>query len=120
MLGTIYRALDKGTVIVIDELDASLHTQAGTAVLALVSSTALNPKGAQLITTTHDTNLLRSELLRRDQIWFTEKDEGGATHLYPLSDFTTRKGDNIEKGYLQGRFGAIPFAGSVAELFADG
>ncbi|MDG4575979.1 MAG: ATP-binding protein [Defluviicoccus sp.] len=120
MLGTIYHALDKGTFIVIDELDASLHTQASEAVLALVSTAALNPKEAQLITTTHDTNLLRSELLRRDQIWFTEKDEGGATHLYPLSDFSTRQGDNIEKGYLQGRFGAIPFAGSVADLLADG
>lgn len=120
VLGTIFLALDKGTLIVIDELDASLHTQASEAVLALVSSAALNPKGAQLITTTHDTNLLRSALLRRDQVWFTEKDEGGATHLYPLSDFSTRKGDNIEKGYLQGRFGAIPFAGSVADLFADG
>lgn len=120
VLGRVYRALDKGTLIVIDELDASLHTQASEAVLALVSSAALNPKGAQLITATHDTNLLRSPLLRRDQIWFTEKDEGGATHLYPLSDFTTRRGDNFEKGYLQGRFGAIPFAGSVADLFADG
>lgn len=119
ILGRVYRALDKGTLIVIDELDASLHTQASEAVLALVLSAALNPKGAQLITTTHDTNLLRSKFLRRDQIWFTEKDEGGATHLYPLSDFSTRQGDNIEKGYLQGRFGAIPFAGSVADLFAD-
>lgn len=120
VLGTIFLARNKGALIVIDELDASLHTQASEAVLALVSSTALNPKGAQLITTTHDTNLLRSALLRRDQVWFTEKDEGGATNLYPLSDFTTRKGDNIEKGYLQGRFGAIPFAGSAADLLADG
>ncbi len=119
VLSRVYRALDKGTLIVIDELDASLHTQASEAVLALASSAALNPKGAQLIITTHDTNLLRSPLLRRDQIWFTEKDEGGATHLYPLFDFSTRKGDNIEKGYLQGRFGAIPFAGSVADLLAD-
>ncbi|SUS06913.1 conserved hypothetical protein [Candidatus Defluviicoccus seviourii] len=120
VLGRVYRVLDKGDLLVIDELDASLHTQASEAVLALVSSAALNPKGAQLIATTHDTNLLRSEFLRRDQIWFTEKDEGGATHLYPLSDFSTRKGDNIEKGYLQGRFGAIPFAGSAADLLADG
>ena len=119
VLGRVYRTLDKGSVLVIDELDASLHTQASEAVLALVSTAERNAKGAQLITTTHDTNLLRSTLLRRDQIWFTEKDEGGATHLYPLSDFSTRKGDNIEKGYLQGRFGAIPFAGSVADLIAD-
>ena len=57
-------------------------------------------------------------MLRRDQVWFTEKDTAGQTHLYPLTDIRTRKGDNIEKGYLQGRFGAIPFAGSISELFA--
>jgi AAA15 family ATPase/GTPase len=66
--------------------------------------------------TTHDTNLLNAPGLRRDQIWFTEKDAAGATHLYPLTDIETRKGDNLEKGYLQGRFGAIPFAGSAADL----
>jgi|SRR5580693_6769523 AAA15 family ATPase/GTPase len=60
---------------------------------------------------THDTNLLRSPFLRRDEVWFTEKDAEGATHLYPLTDFRTRKGDNLERGYLQGRYGAIPFAG---------
>ncbi|HRW61671.1 MAG TPA: ATP-binding protein [Defluviicoccus sp.] len=120
VLGTIFLARNNGALIVIDELDASLHTQASEAVLALVSSASLNRERAQLIATTHDTNLLRSEFLRRDQIWFTEKDEGGATHLYPLSDFSTRKGENIEKGYLQGRFGAIPFAGSVADLLTHG
>ena len=60
--------------------------------------------------------MLRSPLLRRDQIWFTEKDDGGATHLYPLTDIRTRKGDDIERGYLQGRFGAIPFSGSIPRL----
>jgi AAA15 family ATPase/GTPase len=116
LLTKVFRSFDRGVPLVVDELDASLHTQACEAVLALFSSRANNPKGAQLIATTHDTNLLRSPLLRRDQIWFTEKDAEGATHLYPLTDIRTRQGDNIERGYLQGRYGAIPFSGRISEL----
>jgi AAA15 family ATPase/GTPase len=118
LLDMVFRALDEGAVLVIDELDAHLHTQACEAVMELFSSPMTNPNGAQLIATTHDTNLLRSALLRRDQVWFTEKDAKGATHLYPLTDIRTRKGDNIAKGYLQGRYGAIPFSGSISNLFA--
>ncbi len=118
LLVPMFRALDAGSVVVIDELSASLHTQASAALLALFSSPATNPKGAQLIATTHDTNLLQPPFLRRDQIWFTEKDRMGATHLYPLTDIRTRNGDNIERGYLQGRYGAIPFAGSAGGLTA--
>ncbi len=118
LLGSVFHALDDGVPLVVDELDASLHTRACEAVLSLFSSPATNPNGAQMIATTHDTNLLRSPLLRRDQIWFTEKDGEGATHLYPLTDIRTRKGDNIEKGYLQGRYGAIPFSGPIADIFA--
>lgn len=118
LLGRVYRALARGGLLLIDELDASLHTQACEAVLALFSRSEINPRGAQMIATTHDTNLLQSSLLRRDQVWFAEKDTEGMTHLYPLSDIRTRRGDNIEKGYLQGRFGAIPFAGSIPDLFA--
>ena len=109
LLGLAYKALDKGRPLYIDELDASLHTQASAAVLKLFCSPETNPKGAQLIATTHDTNLLESSVLRRDQVWFTEKDSEGATQLYPLIDIRTRKGDNIERGYLQGRYGAVPF-----------
>jgi len=118
LLTPAFRALDAASLMVVDELDASLHTQACEALLALFASPKTNPKGAQLIATTHDTNLLRSPLLRRDQVWFTEKDGEGATHLYPLTDFRTRKGDNLERGYLQGRYGAIPFAGSPADIIA--
>ncbi len=116
----IFRALDNGLIAVIDELDSSLHTRACEALIQLFNSPETNPNGAQLIATTHDTNLLNAELLRRDQIWFTQKDKVGATHLYPLTDIRTRKGDNIEKGYLQGRFGAIPFAGSISKLLRTG
>jgi len=100
VLGPIFKALDSGTVVVIDELDSSLHTRACEQIMALFQSPKTNSKGAQLIATTHDTNLLNPDTLRRDQIWFTEKDGEGATHLYPLTDIHTRKGDNIEKGYL--------------------
>lgn len=83
-----------------------------------------NPRNAQLIFTTHDTNLLGTivgeSALRRDQIWFTEKDEGGATHLYPLTDFHPRKEENLERGYLQGRYGAVPFLGELVGKFDGG
>lgn len=108
LLGRIFRALDEGAVFILDEIDASLHTQVCEGILALFSMPEINTKGAQLIATTHDTNLLRSQYLRRDQVWFTEKNKEGATELFPLTDIRTRKDDNIEKGYLQGRFGAVP------------
>jgi len=116
ILGPVFRALDEGCVVVIDEFGSRLHTRAAEIVLSLFNNKQTNPKNAQLIVATHDTNLLNAKGLRRDQVWFTEKDEGGATHLYPLTDIETRKGDNLEKGYLQGRYGAIPFAGSLADF----
>ncbi len=117
-LGPVFSALDQGALIVIDELNASLHTQICEMVLALFSSPEINQMGAQLIATTHDTNLLESKHLRRDQVWFTEKNADGATQLYPLTDIRTRKGDNIEKGYLQGRYGAVPSSVSVSDFVA--
>ena len=108
-LGLAYQALDKGTPLCIDEVDASLHTYASEAILKLFCQPEINRNGAQLIATTHDTNLMmKSSVLRRDQLWFTEKTPEGATELYPLTDIRTRKDDNIELGYLQGRFGALP------------
>ena len=116
VLGFAFQALDEGSPLFVDELDASLHTQAAEAVLGLFCSPTTNPNGAQIVATVHDTNLMRSHLLRRDQLWFTEKDAGGATQLYPLTDIRTRKGDDIEKGYLQGRYGAVPFEDPVSAL----
>lgn len=70
----------------------------------------VNKNGAQLIFNTHDTNLLNLEILRRDQIWFAEKNpDDGSSAIYPLDDFSVRKLENVEKGYLLGRYGAIPF-----------
>ena len=103
---------DEG-VVIIDELDRRLHPM----VSRLVVETALaGGNMGQLIFTTHDTNLLDLDLLRRDEIWFAEKDKGGASHLYSLAEFKTRTDLKIEKGYLNGRFGAIPFIGDIRRL----
>ena len=116
ILGQTFKALDAGTPILIDELDASLHTYASEAILRLFCSSKTNPNGAQIIATTHDTNLMKSDLLRRDQLWFAEKNIEGATEIYPLTDIRTRKGDNVELGYLQGRYGAVPSDDPIAAL----
>ena len=117
-LDLAFRALDEGAPLFIDELGASLHTQAGEALLKLFRSKKTNPKGAQIIATTHDTNLLAPSVLRRDEVWFTRKEADGATRLYPLTDILTRRSDNIERGYLQGRYGATPFDDPVSALGA--
>jgi hypothetical protein len=113
----LVRLLRHGGLLCLDELEASLHPALGLELLRLFQDPRHNPKGAQLLFTTHDTNLLGNVLgeppLRRDQIWFTEKDKSGATHLYPLTDFHPRKEENLERGYLQGRYGAIPFLGQL-------
>ena len=116
VLSQAFSALDRGVPIIVDELDASLHTHASEAVVRLFCSPMVNRKGAQLIATTHDTNLMRSSALRRDQLWFAEKGAGGSTEIYPLTDIRTRKGDNLELGYLQGRYGAVPLADPVAAM----
>ena len=100
--------LATGKLVIIDELDLSLHTHAAEKLLRLFCSRETNPNGAQVLATTHDTNLLQSECLRRDQVWFAEKNDAGATEVFPLTDISTRKSDDIERGYLQGRFGATP------------
>jgi AAA15 family ATPase/GTPase len=81
----------------------------------IFNSPSENPS-AQLIFNTHDTNLLDLTVLRRDQVWFTEKDPTGATHLYPLTDFSPRKQENLARGYIQGRYGAVPFVGRFDAL----
>ena len=113
LLKPIFEALDQGSLVVIDELDASLHTYLSEKIVMLFNSKKTNPRGAQLIATTHDTNLLCADNVRRDQVWFVEKDSSGASTLYPLTDIRTRGTENLEKGYLQGRFGAVPFRGSI-------
>lgn len=101
--------LANGFVVFIDEIETSLHPLIVKELVKLIQNPEINTKGAQVIFTTHSPALLDTEILRRDQIWFTEKDENGATNLYPLLDYKPRKGEAIAKGYLSGRYGAIPF-----------
>lgn len=93
-------------VLVVDELDTSLHPLLVQHLVKLLHHTGSQ---AQLIFTTHDTTLLSQKLLRRDQVWFMEKDETRATQLYPLSKFSPRENEAVERGYLNGRYGGIPF-----------
>jgi uncharacterized protein len=98
--------IENERVLVVDELDTSLHPLL---VHHLVKRLHHEGTKAQLIFTTHDTTLLSQKLLRRDQVWFMEKDAKSATRLYPLSDFSPRDNEAIERGYLNGRYGGIPF-----------
>ena len=102
--------IDNGKILFIDEFDKSLHPYIVKYIVELFNNKDINNKNAQLIFNTHDTNLLDLELLRRDQIWFTEKNiSTGESVLYALDDFSVRKKENVEKGYLLGRYGAVPF-----------
>jgi AAA15 family ATPase/GTPase len=108
----------RGGIIVIDELEKSLHPLLAQRMIDLFNDPLGNPLNAQIIFTTHDTNLLsglRSSVpLRRDQVWLTEKSREGATHLFPLTNYRPRKGENLEKSYLIGRYGGIPIATDFA------
>lgn len=103
--------LRDGKTLVVDELDSSLHPQMIRFLLSLIQNSNLNKSNAQLIFTTHNTSLLDIDLFRRDQIWFMEKDVDQTSRLYPLTDFSPRKDEALEKGYLLGRYGALPFFG---------
>lgn len=103
-------AFEYNRVIVIDELEKSLHPAIVEYIVKMFNNKKINKSNSQLIFTTHATNLLSLELFRRDQIWFTEKDpKTAASDLYSLDSFSVRKDENIQKGYINGRYGAIPF-----------
>jgi len=120
--GYIVFVLYYGLQIVIDELDSKLHPILTQEIIKLFNNPETNPKNAQLIFTTHDTNLLWANLFRRDQIWFTEKDEFEATDMYSLLEFkdedgnTIRKDRSFEKDYIRGRYGAIPYISNFQEV----
>lgn len=113
--GPIFDTILNGKILMVDELDAKLHPFLTRKIIGLFMDTEINSKGAQLIFATHDTNLLNIRYLRRDQIWFTEKDDSESTDLYSLVEFRDESGNkvrndrNIEKDYINGRYGAIPF-----------
>ena len=115
MSGPIFDTLRLGKVLIVDELDAKLHPLLTRSILQLFMNPETNAHGAQLIFATHDTNLLNLAYLRRDQIWFTEKDKTESTDLYSLLEFKDENGTKIrndrsvQKDYINGRYGAIPF-----------
>jgi len=111
----IYRSIKEGTPLFIDEFDSRFHPLLTKKIVELYNS--VENKKAQLIFTTHDTNLLSSDLLRRDQIDFVEKDRYGASHLYTLVEIKGVRNDaSFEKDYIQGKYGAIPFLGDFTNL----
>lgn len=113
-----YNLLEKDTVVIVDEIERSMHPILAKQLLNLFLNKSKNK--SQLIFTTHESNLLDQSLLRQDEIWFTEKRKEGSTDLFPLSDFSERHDKDIQKGYLQGRYGAIPFMSNLSDLNWDG
>ncbi|WP_431924932.1 AAA family ATPase [Nonomuraea jabiensis] len=111
-LGPMLTVLDQGSVLLVDELDSSLHPALAAEVVRVFQDPSSNPRGAQLIFTTRDATLLGSEVLdcplKRDQVWIAAKRRSGETELYPLTDAKPRKGENLERGYLRGRYGGVP------------
>lgn len=106
----LYYVFKEGKVLFVDEIDKSLHPLMVEYLIKMFHDKNINTNNAQLIANTHDTNLLNLGILRRDDIWFTERNyESGKTEMYSLSDFSPRTTENIERAYLLGRFGAIPF-----------
>ncbi|WP_241622851.1 AAA family ATPase [Rosenbergiella australiborealis] len=115
--GPILDSLKCGNVLVIDELNNNLHPKIVEFIVKLFHNKNINNKGAQLIFSTHETSILNQKIFRRDQIWFVEKDSSQATSLFPLSDFSPRKGrEDLESAYLEGRYGALPFVDASKEF----
>jgi AAA15 family ATPase/GTPase len=118
LTGPILDSLENGRIMVVDELDMKLHPNLVSEIVGLFNSRELNPKNAQFIFNTHNTNLLSDGLFRRDQVWFIEKDVYGAARLYSLADFKSgdvRKGESFEDNYLRGKYGGTPYLGLFQE-----
>jgi len=119
LAGPILDALDRGQLLVLDEFECSMHPLLSRKLVELFQSASANKNGAQLIFATHDTSLMSQKLMRRDQIWFTDKTQAGATELFSLYDFTDRPraASAFERNYFAGRFGAVPrFGRSLEDL----
>ncbi len=121
LAGPIIDVLSQGQLLIIDEMEARLHPLITKELISLFNSLKNNPKRAQLIFTTHDTNLLSNNIFRRDQIWFLEKDKYCSSHLYSLAEIKInnikiRNDASFESDYLKGRYGAIPFLGGIKKI----
>jgi uncharacterized protein len=119
LTGPLIDTLSNGRVLLIDEMEARMHPILTREIIGLFNSLETNPKRAQLIFTTHDTNLLSKNTFRRDQIWFIEKDNKGASYLYSLAELKVRNDASFETDYIQGRYGAIPFLGDLRRVMCD-
>lgn len=117
LTGPIIDSLLQQRVLVIDEIEASMHTLLTRYLVNLYNSNESNSKHAQLVFTSHDTNLLDKKHFRRDQIWFVEKDNIGASHLYSLAELKVRNDATFENDYLRGKYGGVPILGKLHELW---
>jgi AAA15 family ATPase/GTPase len=117
LTGPIIDVIENGYVLAVDELDSKLHPNLVLKIIEIFNSKELNPKNAQLIFNTHDTNLLSADVFRRDQIWFVEKDRFGVSNLFSLSDIKeVRKEEDFENNYINGKYGAIPIISDFVNL----
>lgn len=118
--GPWLNVLETGRVLFIDELHDNLHPKLVRFLVDLFHNSETNPKNAQLIFTTHETSILNQDVFRRDQIWFCEKNKEQATSVYPLTDFSPRKGrESLEDAYLAGRYGALPYVRNIRKSRAS-
>jgi AAA15 family ATPase/GTPase len=116
LAGPLIDTLRHGRVLFVDEIDARLHPLLTIEIIRLFNSRETNRLNAQLVFTTHDTNVLQSDVLRRDQVWFTEKNRFGASSLYSLLEYKPRNDSSLAKNYMQGRYGAIPILGALSSF----
>ena len=113
-------AIDGGAPCIVDEFGSNFHPRITREIIRLFHSPETNPKGAQLIFTSHDNTLWRGGSLRRDEIWLTEKQADGSTRLFPLSDYKVRSDMALDKAYMDGRFGAVPVLDDVEDAIVAG
>jgi uncharacterized protein len=116
----VFYTLKFGTLLIIDEFDARFHPKLSQKIIDLFNNPKTNPKNAQILVVTHDTNLLSSKTFRRDQILFVEKDKNEASHIYALAEFKGVRNDaSFEKDYLDGRYGAVPILNNFTSIFEN-
>jgi len=120
LAGPIVDVLSQGKILIVDEMEARLHPLITQKLIQLFNSKKTNSKHAQLIFTTHDTNLLSNKFFRRDQIWFIEKDSKGCSYLYSLAELKVRNDRSFNDDYISGRYGAIPFISGVQTIELEG
>ena len=113
--GAWLNVFKNGEILLFDEIDTNIHPSLLLFLVKKFHSNATNPHNAQLICSTHNTTLLDTKVFRRDQFWFVEKEQNGASRLYPLTDFSPRNDEVIERWYMRGRYGALPVLPESAE-----